>query len=191
MIRRLLLILVPLISLLVPAFAFAGYELYVAPQVPEFITVNGPYGAESYRNPELSVLHRDHYCKPANYSRAAAETIRRTEVIRTSTGSLSAADVLAICPAVLDSKYNRLWEAASAWERKYISGVALSLLTLGVSHGLPKATAIAEWSDRLWNGTYYPRKALVNLDTDPDCDFSVVGDMPYSIPELSDEVWGR
>jgi len=51
--------------------------------------------------------------------------------------------------------------------------------------------AIAAWSSNLWNGLYYPRKALISLDTEPDCDFSVAGDMPYSVPELSAEVWGQ
>jgi len=185
--------LVSILTLLICAVstANAGYSLYVAPQLPEYVQVNGPYGPESLKNPELTVLHADHYCKPANYSRAAADEARRTEIIRSSSGTLTAGEVLAVCPTVLDAKYQRLWEAASAWERKNISGVGLSILSLGVAAGKPKALAVAEWSNQLWMGLYYPRKATINLDTEPDYDFSPAGDMPYSVPELSAEVWGQ
>ena len=169
----------------------AGYATYISPQIPEFWTVNGPSGQEQIPNPEGAVLHPDHYCGPVNFSRFAPEDARRTEVIRSDAGTMTAAQVLAICPTVMDAKYKSLWDAASAWEQKYISGVALSLLTLGVLQNKPKSLAIAAWSNNLWNGIYYPRKALVNLDSDPDCNFSPAGDMPYSVPELSAEVWGK
>ncbi len=186
-------LLLPLLLILTTCseICHAGYSVYVSPQVPEFVTVNGPYGTENWPNSEGQVLHPDHFCKPANYSRFTPEESRRTEIIRSSTGTLTDVQVLAVCPDILNVKYQRLWEAASAWERRNISGVALSLLTLGVSQGKPKALAIAAWSNRLWTDTYYPRKALISLNSEPDYDFSVVGDMPFSVPELAAEVWGQ
>ncbi len=186
---RLCAFLIVAFSLQPSALVFAGYALFVAPQIPEWVEVNGINGREM--QPNYQRLHPAHVCKPPNYSQYAAEDARRTEVIKSDTGTLTAAQVLAICPTVLDAKYKRLWDAASAWEKKNISGVALSLLTLGVIQQKPRALAIAAWSDRLWNETYYPRKALISLETEPDCDFSGVGDMPYTVPELSAEVWGQ
>lgn len=185
-------LLLPLLLILtICDLCHAGYALYVSPQIPEFVTVNGPQGLQQWPNPQGALLHVDHYCNPADYSRFASETSRRTEVIRSATGTLTQAEVLAVCPKVLDAKYNRLWSCTSDWEKRNISGVALSLLSLGVSKSLPKSLAVAAWSSRLWNDTYYPRKALINLDTEPSCDFSAVGDMPYTVPELSLEVWGK
>jgi len=106
-------------------------------------------------------------------------------------GTATMAEIMAAFPLILNAKYQRLWDAASAWERKNISGVGLSILSLGVAAGKPKALAVAQWSNQLWMGLYYPRKATISLDTEPDCDFSPAGDMPYSVPELSAEVWGQ
>jgi len=126
----------------------------------------------------------------ADFDRYSAAPELRRELIFDPAGSATLEQILAAFPACLDAKKAKLWEAASAWERRNISGVALSLLTLGVAQQKPKALAIAAWSNHLWNDTYYPRKALISLDTEPDCDFSSAGDMPFSVPELSAEVWG-
>lgn len=79
-----------------------------------------------------------------------------------------------------------LWEAAHAYEKSYISGVGLSILAVGVLMQKPKAQAVSAWSSLLWNGTYYPRKQSGSTDFD----FSVVGPIPYSVPELSQELTG-
>lgn len=169
--------------------AQAGYTVYVAPQLAEFVTVNGPYGPEQWPNPDGATLHQDHFCKPSNFSRFAAEESRRTEVIRSATGTMTAAEVLAVCPTVLDAKYTSLWTKAHNYEQQNISGVGLSILSLGVAQNKPKAIAVAGWTQQLW-GLYYLCKAQISLETTPDCPFESVGDMPYSVPELSVEVWG-
>lgn len=184
-------LLLLLFTLTTCAPCHAGYALHVSDQLPEFVTVNGPDGPQIWPNSKANQIHPDRYCIPANYSVFAPEPARRTEVIRSATGRLTPAEVLEICPTVLAAKYQRLWEAASEWERRNISGVGLSVLSLGVAAGKPKALAVATWSNNLWMNHYYPRKAAINLDSDPDYDFSVVGDMPYSVPELSAEVWGQ
>lgn len=84
----------------------------------------------------------------------------------------------------------RLWQAAHTYEFAQISGVAIGVLSLGVAQGKPKALAIAAWSAGIWNNNYYPRKALCDGITEPNYDFSNCGLIPYSIPELSAEVWG-
>lgn len=175
-------------------FAYGGYTIITRDQIaPKTILVQGVGKSEAALNPgpvptyPATVTVR--ICSARDlYS---ADPADRIEVWRDSAGTAMDAQVLAACPTVLAAKYQRLWEAASAWERRNISGVALSLLTLGVSQGKPKSLAIAAWSNNLWNGLYYPRRALISLDTEPDCDFSAAGDMPYSVPELSQEVWGK
>jgi hypothetical protein len=181
------------IAVFVSAPAFAGYTIIQRPQVtPKFILVYGVGKMESALNPGPAPVYpatvTTRICSAKDlYS---ADSADRIEIWRDGAGTATAAEVMAACPTILDEKYQRLWEAASAWERRNISGVALSLLTLGVSQGKPKSLAVAAWADRLWNDTYYPRKALISLEVEPDCDFSVVGDMPFSVPELSLEVWG-
>lgn len=173
---------------------YAGHTVITREQItPKTIMVQGVGKLEAALNPGQPPVY------PATFTARictakdlySADPVNRAEVWKDSAGTATAAEVLAACPTALDAKYERLWNAASNWEKRNISGAALSLLTLGVIQGKPKALAIAAWSDLLWNETYYPRKALINLDTEPDCDFSIVGDMPYTVPELSAEVWGQ
>lgn len=82
-----------------------------------------------------------------------------------------------------------LWQAADKYQSASINGVVIGLLTIGVLNGLPKAVAIKQWCNTIWNTLYYPRKLLVTDVYDPTLyDFSSAGDMPYSIPELDAEV---
>lgn len=181
-------LLLPLLVLLTTCQPlYAGYAVYIAPQIPEFITVNGVSGPEQW--PNRQKLHPDNVCKVPGYSQYSPDAASRTEVIRSDSGTLTEAEVLALCPTVLNGKYEALWTAAHNWEQLHISGVGLSILSLGVAQGKPKSLAVAAWSNALWNGIYYPRKALISLDSEPDLDFSVAGPMPYSVPELSAEVW--
>lgn len=87
----------------------------------------------------------------------------------------------------LDAKYNALWSAADKYVAGYISGVAIGLLTVGVLQAKPKAQAITAWSSAVW-AEYYVRKALVTLTSDDNLDFSALGPMPHSVPELQAEV---
>lgn len=89
----------------------------------------------------------------------------------------------------IEENKNSLWLAATAYQEKYISGAALSLLTLGVLQSKPKAIAIMDWIQTIWNDHYYVQKALVT-ENYYGYDFSVCGSMPYTVPELSAEVLG-
>lgn len=93
----------------------------------------------------------------------------------------------------INKKTADLWAAADAYIYATINGVALSILALGVSQSKPKALAVAAWCDSVW-AEYYARKAGISVDSDPNLDFSSMGDKPYSVIELKDEVadaWGR
>ncbi len=90
-------------------------------------------------------------------------------------------------PSVVASKTEALWAAADAYTSKYISGVAIGLLTMGVMQGKPKARAVTMWSSSVWDD-YYTRKALVNESSVDDLDFSSHGPIPHSVPELRVEL---
>lgn len=77
-----------------------------------------------------------------------------------------------------------LWQAAHDYEYKEISGTGIGLLTIGVLQGLPKAVAVQGWSSRLWD-LYYERR---DVTLSSDCDFSVIGPIPHTIPELRQEL---
>lgn len=84
-------------------------------------------------------------------------------------------------------RIDSLWVAADAYTAGYISGVAIGLLTVGVLQSKPKALAITAWSSAVW-GEYYARKASVHLGGPLNLDFSSLGPMPYSVPELQAEL---
>lgn len=84
-------------------------------------------------------------------------------------------------------KIEALWVAADKYTSGYISGVAIGILTIGVIQSKPKALAVTAWSNGLWS-EYYARKALITADSVLDLDFSGAGAMPYSVPELQEEI---
>lgn len=84
-------------------------------------------------------------------------------------------------------KEDELWSAANDYQTKFISGVAIGILTIGVIQKKPKAIAIQQWTESIWN-IYYQRKSTLDYDTVVDKDFSSCGTIPYSIPELRAEV---
>lgn len=77
-----------------------------------------------------------------------------------------------------------LWQAAHDYEFAQVSGSAIGMLAMGVMQGKPKCTAVHDWIKKIWNGNYYPRKA--NGST--NYDYSNVGPIPYSVPELTEEL---
>ena len=89
--------------------------------------------------------------------------------------------------ALVADKIEALWAAADAYTMGYISGVAIGLLTLGVIQGKPKALAVSAWSSGVWD-TYYSRKALVTPESALDLDYSSHGPIPYTVPELREEL---
>ena len=88
---------------------------------------------------------------------------------------------------VVADKIDQLWRAADAYERGYISGVAVGLLTIGVIQQLPISLSIAAWSGAHWT-EYFTRKAAVTLTSVLDLDFTTSGPMPFSVPELRTEL---
>jgi len=80
-----------------------------------------------------------------------------------------------------------LWQAATDWQERYISGLAGGLLVIGVMQQKPISLAIMQWSGDLWS-EYYRRKAVIMAGGNADYDFSTCGEMPYSVPELRAEL---
>jgi hypothetical protein len=171
-----------------------GYTIFSHKQItPATVIRPGAQGGEvRVENPEQVTLPagtRVVYV-PADYSRFSADPACRMLLLDDPAGKATTEEIAKAFPDILGAKYARLWQAAHEWEQRNISGVGLSILTLGVAQGKPKALAVAAWSNALWMNLYYPRKAAITLDTEPDCDFNAAGDIPYSVPELSAEVWG-
>lgn len=84
-------------------------------------------------------------------------------------------------------KIEKLWKAADDYTSSYISGVAIGILAIGVLQGLPKALAVSAWSKSVWD-EYYIRKSSITTLSEVNTDFSVFGEMPHSVPELSEEL---
>lgn len=76
-----------------------------------------------------------------------------------------------------------LWQAAHNYEYAQVSGSAIGLLAMGVMQGKPKCMAVQAWIKSIWT-LYYERKAGVSTGTD----FSRIGPVPYSVPELMAEL---
>lgn len=95
------LLLLPLLLMLSTCnLAHAGYSIYVAPQIPEFITVTGPYGSETVLNSEqpLSPAYGREICRPNNYSPHSSEPLRRSRVFENAAGIAASADLFSVCP---------------------------------------------------------------------------------------------
>lgn len=103
------------------------------------------------------------------------------------TAILSLADMSSEQQTVVGSKLDALWQAADKYTSSYISGVAIGLLTIGVLQQKPKALAVTNWSSTIWD-EYYKRKALVTETSEDNLDFSSFGPMPFSVPELREEL---
>lgn len=89
--------------------------------------------------------------------------------------------------ATVHAKVEALWAAADKYTSSFISGVAVGILAIGVLQQKPKALAVSAWSSQVW-AAYYERKALVTATSVDDLDFSAFGPIPYSVPELQQEV---
>lgn len=89
--------------------------------------------------------------------------------------------------AIINAKVEALWAAADKYTSGYISGVAIGILTIGVLQQKPKALAVSAWSSSIW-AEYYARKALITVTSEDNHDFSSFGPVPYSVPELQEEV---
>jgi hypothetical protein len=84
----------------------------------------------------------------------------------------------------------RIWEAAHEYEYNQISGSAVGLVTMGIIMSKPKCYAVQLWIKTIWD-LYYTRKPQVTDVLDPTfLDYTSCGSMPYSVPELMQEVLG-
>ena len=87
-----------------------------------------------------------------------------------------------------DRMISQLWQAAHDYEYSEISGSAIGLVTIGVLQSKPKCLAVAAWQKSIWS-LYYQRKALyASNKTYPSMDFSSCGKIPYTVPELMEEI---
>lgn len=87
----------------------------------------------------------------------------------------------------LQQKYDSLWKAANDFQSGQISGAAIGLLTIGVLAQKPKCAAVQAWIKSVWV-EYYTRKAMITLESELNLDFSVCGMIPFTVPELMEEV---
>ena len=88
----------------------------------------------------------------------------------------------------IKANISRLWAAAEAYESAQISGVAVGLLTIGVIQQKPISLSIAAWSASIWD-LYYSRKAAMTpVWSDALGDFTSLGNIPHTIPELRAEL---
>lgn len=87
----------------------------------------------------------------------------------------------------LEAKKKVLRQAAIDYEINGFSNIGITVLTLGVMQGKPKALAVYNWALALWE-EHSKRASLVSLDTTPDLDFSSMGKAPYSVVDLKEEL---
>ena len=86
------------------------------------------------------------------------------------------------------SNIQLLWQAAHDYEYAEINGTGVGLLVLGVLQSKAKALAVQAWCTAIWD-LYYTRKLLVTSTLDAALlDFSSIGPMPHTIPELRTEL---
>ena len=127
---------------------------------------------------QLSQLRTDLGADAAQYE----ELIAKVAATYTPPAPPSDAEVAEVVAAKIEA----LWQAADKYVTKYISGVAVGILTVGVIQQLPKATTVSDWSSSIW-AEYYRRKALVTYTSQDDHDFTSFGPIPYTVPELQAE----
>jgi hypothetical protein len=83
---------------------------------------------------------------------------------------------------------DKMWNAAHACEISKVNGSAVGLITIGILTGKPKCIAVQNWIKSIWT-LYYTRKySITEVENTALYDFSSIGDMPHSIPELMQEL---
>lgn len=168
-----------------------GYLIYTHEQIipAKVVRPRLEGGNTLIDNPAKPILPGKVIYYPIGYSRFASDVVNRTILIESTQGIATEAEILTTFPNINDAKYERLWLAAHLYEQQFISGVGLSILSLGVAQSKPKALAVAAWSNNLWVNYYYPRKQAISFLSEPDCDFTIVGNIPHTVPELSAEIY--
>lgn len=111
-------LLLPLLLILTTCNpVYAAYSIYTAPQIPEYITVNGPYGPEQWFNaevPSYPLSYGREICRPADYSPYAADPARRTIVFDDNQGTATSPDLFAACPQIRAAKEREIRSGGSA-----------------------------------------------------------------------------
>lgn len=106
MIRYLLLVIT--MALASCSECYAGYSILVDQLIPEYTTVNGPYGAELWKSSDEAPRPPEGYgvevCRPDNYSVFAIDTFRRSRVFTDSLGTATSTQLFAVCPQIRDTK---------------------------------------------------------------------------------------
>lgn len=177
--------------------AHAGYMIYTYPQVvPKYTTVygaNGPTQVLTALPTQPYPIDCGIFWQTDNVDRYAADPARRTVLLWCELqGTATEEQILYAFPTILDAKKAKLLKACNEAEASNISGIGLSVLSIGVAQGLPKSLAVAAWSDRLWNGAYFTEKSHIRFDAEPDYGVcAAVGSMPFTVQELGVEVWGK
>lgn len=125
--------------------------------------------------------------RPSDLDIHSADDLKRRVLLSDPLGSATDEDILLAFPLISAKKHLQLLSACIAYEYSEINGSALAMLTSGVLQGLPLSMSIKAWLKTLWD-EFYRRKSLVNVQEEPDLDFSAFGPMPCTIPELMQEL---
>lgn len=88
--------------------------------------------------------------------------------------------------AKIQTKIDSLWASANSYVNGYISGLAVTILAVGIIQKKPKALAVSQWSDAIW-AEYYNRKAGITATSNVEYSFDSFGAIPYTVPELMAE----
>lgn len=85
--------------------AYAGYTLFVRPQVtPAYIVVNGAYGPQSRPNPGPPVIQPATFnamlYQPTDYDPYSADPVKRTQLWDDTAGTATSAAILSACPGL-------------------------------------------------------------------------------------------
>jgi len=127
------------------------------------------------QNDRIAGTATDEYDGPDVYLEAPADfDVQRIVDYRLIDGQIAMDDAARVA---------RLWQAAHDYEYAEISGSAIGMLALGVGQAKPKCLAVQAWITSIW-ALYYARKASGSAEID----FTGCGPMPYTVPELMEEM---
>jgi hypothetical protein len=172
-------------------------------QVKDGKIVSGPHGADSTYvkkltscgNPELLNLTTYELLperrEPLGEYQRAGSPVVMTDHVLIPAVDFTQDEIEAAKGAIIADNIAQLWQAATDYERSYISGSAVGLVTIGIVKQKPKSLAVMAWINSIWGGRYYPIKAALQAGKAFDSemlDYSSCGPMPHTVPELMEEV---
>ena len=87
-----------------------------------------------------------------------------------------------------EERISELWQRATAYEQKYISGSMYTVLAVLIESKNIKSLEVSAWVRSIWDLYYQEKYKIRNEDGYNSLeDFSVCGDCPHSVPELINE----